>query len=196
MGHLIDELLNLGRIGRKPLRLEITGLNSLVEDARADLQPDAAGRQVEWHIEKLPFMECDAALMKQVFTNLLGNALKYTRPRAPGVITVGQTAAQGAQAIFVRDNGVGFNMQYATKLFGVFQRLHRAEDFEGTGIGLATVARIVQRHGGRIWAEAELDRGATFYFTVNARSAANGNPHSEREDEGEKGEDQYVHERS
>jgi signal transduction histidine kinase len=188
MGRLIDELLNLGRIGRKPLRLEITGLNSLVDEVRADLATETIGRQVEWRIAKLPFIECDAALMKQVFFNLLSNALKYSRPRAQAVITVGQAEIAGGTALFVRDNGVGFNPQYAEKLFGVFQRLHRAEDFEGTGVGLATVARVVHRHGGRIWAEAELDRGATFFFTLNARNSSNGVP------TGEKGEE-YVHER-
>ncbi|HEV2112727.1 MAG TPA: CHASE3 domain-containing protein, partial [Terriglobales bacterium] len=190
MGRLIDELLNLGRIGRKPLRLEITGLNSLVEEVRNDLATETAGRQVEWRIAQLPFIECDAALMKQVFLNLLSNALKYSRPRAPAVITVGQKEIDGGTALFVRDNGVGFNPQYAGKLFGVFQRLHRTEDFEGTGVGLATVARILQRHGGRIWAEAELDRGATFYFTVSPRMGDDGQPALE------KGADEYVHERS
>jgi light-regulated signal transduction histidine kinase (bacteriophytochrome) len=166
MGLLVDDLLNLGRVGRHELRLQVTGLNSVASEAIADLRAECAGRQVEWKIGSLPFVECDPALMKQVFQNLLSNALKFTRPRSQAVIEVGQKDQEGAPVAFVRDNGVGFSMKYADKLFGVFQRLHRPEDFEGTGVGLATVQRIIQKHGGRIWAEAELDKGATFYFTL------------------------------
>jgi PAS domain S-box-containing protein len=166
MGLLVDDLLNLGRIGRHEVRLQITGLDAIVNEVIAELKPECAGRQVEWKIDNLPFVECDPALMKQVLQNLLSNALKFTRPRSPAVIEIGQETQAGTPVVFVRDNGVGFNMKYADKLFGVFQRLHRPEDFEGTGVGLATVQRIVQKHGGRIWAEAELDKGATFYFTL------------------------------
>ena len=130
------------------------------------LQPEIEGRQVEWKIADLPFIECDPTLLKQVFQNLISNALKYSRPRSPAVIEIGQMQIDGESVIFVRDNGVGFSMKYADKLFGVFQRLHRSEDFEGTGVGLATVQRIIKKHQGRIWAEAELDKGATFYFTL------------------------------
>jgi light-regulated signal transduction histidine kinase (bacteriophytochrome) len=144
----------------------VTGLNSLATDVISVLEPEIEGRKVEWKIADLPFVECDPTLMRQVFQNLISNALKYSRPRSPAMIEVGQMEKDGTRAIFVRDNGVGFSMKYADKLFGVFQRLHRAEDFEGTGVGLATVQRIIQKHGGRIWAEAELDRGATFYFTL------------------------------
>jgi light-regulated signal transduction histidine kinase (bacteriophytochrome) len=126
------------------------------------------GRDIRWQVGDLPFVDCDPGLMKQVFLNLLSNAIKYTRPRKPAVIEVGQVTLEGRRAIFIRDNGVGFNVKYAGKLFGVFQRLHRREEFEGTGVGLATVQRIVQKHGGSIWAEAELDKGATFYFTLAA----------------------------
>jgi light-regulated signal transduction histidine kinase (bacteriophytochrome) len=135
---------------------------------------------VEWHIGALPEVDCDVGLMKLVFTNLLSNAVKYTRPRQHAVIEVGETDRAGETATFVRDNGVGFNMKYANKLFGVFQRLHRLEEFEGTGVGLATVARIIRKHGGKIWAEGEVNKGATFYFTLpsangKAAPAANGN---------------------
>jgi len=166
MGHLVDDLLNLARLGRQDVKLQVAGLGSLVEQAIGELKAEAGERAIDWKIDSLPFVECDPALMKQVMTNLLSNAVKYTRPREHAVIEVGATSANGQPAIFVRDNGVGFSMKYADKLFGVFQRLHRAEDFEGTGVGLATVQRIIHKHGGRVWAEAELDQGATFYFTL------------------------------
>ena len=166
MGQLVDDLLNLGRISRHEVRLQVTGLNTVVNEVIAELKPECEGRQMQWKIENLPFVECDPALMKQVFQNILSNAVKFTRPRSLAVIEVGQKDQEGTPVVFVHDNGVGFNVKYASKLFGVFQRLHRPEDFEGTGVGLATVQRIIQKHGGRIWAEAELDKGATFYFTL------------------------------
>jgi light-regulated signal transduction histidine kinase (bacteriophytochrome) len=168
MAAMVDDLLNLSRVNRKELIRQATGLKSLADEAVKELQPDTEGRQIEWRIANLPFVECDPTLMKQVFVNLLSNAVKFTRPREHALIEVGQSDDNGESAIFVRDNGVGFSMQYAGKLFGVFQRLHRPEDFEGTGVGLATVQRIVQKHGGRIWAYAELNRGATFHFTLSA----------------------------
>jgi PAS domain S-box-containing protein len=166
MGVLVDELLSLARVGRQAIHVQMSGLNSMVEEVVAIMEPEWKGREVEWQIARLPALACDATLMKQVFQNLIGNALKYSRPRHPAIIEVGATETNGQSIIFVRDNGVGFNMKYSDKLFGVFQRLHRPEDFEGTGVGLATVQRIIKKHGGRIWAEAELDKGATFYFTV------------------------------
>ena len=166
MGQLVDDFLNLARVGRQELRLQVTGLKSLVEEVRRELLAEAEGRQVQWEVGSLPFVECDPALLKQVFANLLSNALKYTRPRNPAVIEVGVQQENGLPVIHVRDNGVGFSMKYAHKLFGVFQRLHRPEDFEGTGVGLATVQRIIHKHRGRVWAEAELDKGATFYFSL------------------------------
>jgi len=172
MGRLVDDLLNLSRVGRQPLAMQIAGLATLVEEARKELAAEAQGREVEWRIAPLPFVECDPGLMKQVLANLLSNALKFTRPRPHAVIEVGQQPGDGAPIIFVRDNGVGFSMKYADKLFGTFQRLHRQEDFEGTGVGLATVQRILHKHGGTVWAEAELDKGATFYFTLGAAEAS------------------------
>jgi PAS domain S-box-containing protein len=173
MGMLVDDLLNLARVGRRELSSRVSGLRPMVDELIVELAPEYAGRQVEWKIGALPQVECDPGLIKQVFQNLLANALKFTRPRSQAVIEVGEK--EGDEAIlFVRDNGVGFDMKHADKLFGVFQRLHRQEDFEGTGVGLSTVQRIIQKHGGRIWAEAELDQGATFYFTLGA-SASNGN---------------------
>jgi len=163
MGILVDDLLNLARIGRRELSSQVCGMRSIVDEIIVELKPEYENRQIEWKIGSLPFVECDAGLMKQVFLNLLTNALKFTRPRDPAVIEIGQ---QEDGAIFVRDNGVGFSMKYADKLFGVFQRLHRSEDFEGTGVGLATVQRIIHKHGGRIWAHGELDKGASFYFTL------------------------------
>jgi PAS domain S-box-containing protein len=173
MGRLIEELLNLTHLGRQKPSFRATGLKSLVNEVLKDLDSETKGRDIEWHIGELPFVDCDPGLIKQVFLNLLSNAVKYTRPRKPAVIEVGEITENGRPTLFVRDNGVGFSMQYVDKLFGVFQRLHRKEDFEGTGVGLATVQRIIHKHGGRIWAEAELNKGATFYFRLG-RSERNG----------------------
>lgn len=166
MGTLVDNLLNLSRLGRQPLTKHMTNLKSLVQEVLAALKPETDGREIGWQIGQLPTVECDPALMRQVFANLVSNAVKFTRSRQRAVIQIDQMAMDGQLVIFVRDNGVGFSMKYADKLFGVFQRLHRQEEFEGTGVGLATVQRIVRKHGGRMWAEAELDKGATFYFTL------------------------------
>jgi len=174
MGHLVDDLLNLSRIGKKELARHKTELTPLAESAVAEIQLDNGSRSIDWQIEALPAMDCDSGLIKQVFINLLSNAAKYTRPRENARVEVGQKTVDGTMAIYVRDNGVGFNMKYANKLFGVFQRLHRPEEFEGTGVGLATVARIIRKHGGNIWAEAELHKGATFYFTLGPESSKNG----------------------
>jgi PAS domain S-box-containing protein len=168
MGLLVDGLLNLARVGRHALKLQDSGLNLIVDAVVSLLQPEAEGRAVTWEIAKLASAKCDPVLVQQVFQNLIANALKFTRPRERAVIEVSQRQENGQTVFFVRDNGVGFNMKYNDKLFGVFQRLHRAEDFEGTGIGLATVQRIIHKHGGRVWAEAELDKGATFCFTLGA----------------------------
>jgi PAS domain S-box-containing protein len=166
MGRLVDELLTLSRVGRQEPQLQLTGLNAVFEDVRAELMKDFGDRQIELNIKSLPFLECDPTLMRQVAMNLLSNAVKYTRPRERAVIEVGQIQRGRETVVYVRDNGVGFSMKYADKLFGVFQRLHRAEDFEGTGVGLAMVQRIITKHNGRVWAEAELNEGATFFFTL------------------------------
>lgn len=170
MGRLVDELLSLTRTGRQSLVVQVTELSTMVHDVIAMLEPETEGRTVEWKIGDLPFVECDPTLIRQVFQNLISNGLKYSRPRAQAVIEIGRMDKDGETVIFVRDNGVGFSMKYADKLFGVFQRLHGNEEFEGTGVGLATVHRIIEKHGGRVWAEAELDRGASFYFTLNGLS--------------------------
>jgi PAS domain S-box-containing protein len=166
MGQLVDGLLALTHMGRQALAVQITDLHGVVKDVIAMLEPESEGRQVEWKITDLPSVECDPILIRQVFQNLIGNALKYSRRRSPAVIEIGRTEKDGQGAIFVRDNGVGFDMKYVDKLFGLFQRLHRAEEFEGTGVGLATVRRIIQKHGGRVWAEGEVNRGSTFFFTI------------------------------
>jgi light-regulated signal transduction histidine kinase (bacteriophytochrome) len=171
MGVLVDELLALARVGRQSLSWQPTRLNTLVDDVVTLLKPDTEGRQVEWKIAELPQVNCDPTLLRQVFQNLISNALKYSRTRDAAVIAVGSLPGSAPPTIFVRDNGVGFSMKYADKLFGVFQRLHRDDQFEGTGVGLATVQRIVQKHGGRAWAEAEVDKGATFYFTLGQAPA-------------------------
>jgi signal transduction histidine kinase len=184
MGDLIDGLLAFSRLGRQPLRKQPVSPSALVHDVLSDLRPELEGRRVDITVGDLPPCEADTLLLKQVFVNLLSNALKYTRQREEAVIVVG--ASDGADldhmgdsrvthacagiVYFVRDNGAGFDMRYQDKLFGVFQRLHSADAFEGIGLGLALVERIVHRHGGRIWAQAEVDRGATFYFTLAATS--------------------------
>jgi len=166
MGQLIDDLLTFSRLGRKTLELRPVDMERLVREVLEELNPAADDRKIDIKTGKIPNCQGDPALIKQVWANLLSNALKYTRDRRPAVMEVGYEQSEGKTVYFVRDNGVGFDMRYSNKLFGVFQRLHRAEEFEGTGVGLAIVQRIVQRHGGRVWAESELNHGATFYFTV------------------------------
>lgn len=174
MGNLIDDLLSLARVGRQDLRVEVTSLDTLVREILRDLQRESNGREIRWQVGDLPFVECDPRLMKQVLYNLISNAVKYTRPRNPAVIELGQIPANGHPVVFVRDNGVGFSMNHADKLFGVFQRLHRREDFEGTGVGLAIVQRIIHKHGGRIWAEAAVDKGAAFFFNLGSSQTSTG----------------------
>ncbi len=171
MGELIDDLLSFSRLSRQPTNRQTVDVARLVEEALAELKPATDNRQIETRIGELPACQGDPGLLKQVWVNLLSNALKYSRDRAPAIVETGCERTNGKTVYFVRDNGVGFDMQYAQKLFGVFQRLHRADEFEGTGVGLAIVQRIVHRHGGRIWVAAEPDRGATFYFTLEGETA-------------------------
>lgn len=165
-GTLVDNLLTFSQMGRSALRMSDVDLGALVASIRQELSPDCEGRQIEWHLLPMPIVVADAAFLHMALSNLLGNAVKYTRTRERAVIEVGAEQRHGEVMVYVRDNGVGFDMQYAGKLFGVFQRLHRMEEFEGTGIGLASVRRIIERHDGRVWAEGELDKGATFFFSL------------------------------
>jgi PAS domain S-box-containing protein len=167
MGQLIDDLLGFSRMSRTEMQVLQVDLGQVVAAVRYDLAPAVEGRSIDWRISRLPVVCGDPAMIGVVLSNLLSNAVKYTAPREQAQITVGAAAGEGDEVIIsVADNGVGFDMAYAHKLFGVFQRLHRDEEFEGTGIGLATVRRIVSRHGGRVWATAALDGGATFYMTL------------------------------
>jgi light-regulated signal transduction histidine kinase (bacteriophytochrome) len=167
MGRLIDDLLDFSRLGRQPIRKQVVDQEALVREVLEDLESERNGRPVEIAVLGLYASDGDPALLKQIWTNLLANALKFTRDREDARISVGSDKVGRETVYFVRDNGVGFDMRYADKVFGVFQRLHRAEDYPGTGVGLAIVQRIVQRHGGRVWAEAAEGKGATFYFTIS-----------------------------
>gem|GEM_PF-804688 len=167
MGQLIDDLLAFSQNSRAQMRLTDVNLETVLGEVIKNLQPEIQGRNIIWKKSPLPHVQGDPALLRQVFSNLVLNAVKYTRPRDPAEIKIGSaTETENEVVIFVSDNGVGFDMQYAHKLFGVFQRLHGGEEFEGTGIGLANVRRIIARHGGRTWAEGKIGEGATFYFSL------------------------------
>jgi signal transduction histidine kinase len=175
MGRLLDDLLKLSRVSRQPLKRRAVSPQAIVQQCLTELRPQEEGRRVEVTVTELPECQADPALLKQVWISLLSNAFKYTRKRESARIEVGaQTREQtpGVTIYFVKDNGVGFEMQYADKLFGVFQRMHCAEDYEGTGIGLAIVQRILERHGGHAWADAAVDQGATFFFTLGVEAPA------------------------
>jgi PAS domain S-box-containing protein len=173
MGQLIDDLLAFSRMGRNEMRESRVPLDEVVQTTIRGLEMATTGRNIVWQTAPLPPVVGDPSLLKQVLTNLIGNAVKYSRMRDPGRIEIGCAGEEDGRIIlFVRDNGAGFDMRYTHKLFGVFQRLHRAEEFEGTGIGLATVRRIVARHGGRVWAEGAVNQGATFYFTLKRSPSA------------------------
>ena len=166
LGRLIDELLNFSRLNRQPINKRTVKTASLVQQILDELQSEREGRQVEIRVGELPDCRGDVTLLKQVFFNLIANALKFTRQQERTTIDIGYYQEPKELVFFVSDNGAGFDMAYANKLFGVFQRLHSADQFEGTGVGLSIVQRIIHRHGGRIWAKGEMNKGATFYFTL------------------------------
>ncbi len=168
MGNLIDDLLAFSRIGRAETHKTMVSLEQLVEEALTEVRQDTDGRNIVWRVGELPPCYGDRSMLRVVLVNLISNAVKFTRTRTPAEIEIGCVNQEQDQVVvFIRDNGVGFDMKYVSKLFGVFQRLHRSETFEGTGIGLATVQRIIHRHGGRAWAEGLVDKGATFYFSLS-----------------------------
>jgi light-regulated signal transduction histidine kinase (bacteriophytochrome) len=166
MREMIDNLLKFSRLGRQALSIQDVNVSALVNEVVEELRKQESGRKVEIQIADLPGCKGDPVLLRQVFVNLLSNAIKFTRMKDRPQIEIGSRHNKREKVYFVRDNGAGFDMRYAEKLFGVFQRLHDEEQFEGTGIGLSIVQRIIQRHGGRIWAEAEEGKGATFYFAL------------------------------
>ena len=167
MGSLIDDLLAFSRIGRAETRETMVSLDQLVKEVLSDMQQETDGRNIAWKIGALPNLYGDRSMMKLALVNLISNAVKFTRKQPqPEIEIASMETKQDGVVVFVRDNGVGFDMKYAHKLFGVFQRLHQSDSFEGTGIGLATVQRIIHRHGGRVWAESLPNRGATFFFSV------------------------------
>ena len=166
LSRLIDDLLAFSRTARIGLRKRNVNLQALCESVVRDLETQRKGRRLEWVVGELPAIKGDASLLRQVFANLLGNAVKYTRRRERALIEIGSRRTDEELVVFVKDNGVGFDMRYAHKLFGVFQRLHSHAEFEGTGIGLANVRRIIHQHGGRTWAEGQPNQGASFYFSL------------------------------
>jgi light-regulated signal transduction histidine kinase (bacteriophytochrome) len=171
MTTLVDDLVNLSRIGRQDLLRREVQLTPLVEDVVGQFRAEQDGRPIDWQIEELPTVEADPGLLKIAVSNLLSNAVKFTRTRDNATIRIRPVESDGQVGLAVQDNGVGFKMAYAGKLFGMFQRLHRQDEFEGNGAGLAVVQRIVHKHGGRVWAEGEPDSGATFYLTLGGGKA-------------------------
>ncbi|HUB65868.1 MAG TPA: ATP-binding protein [Candidatus Methylacidiphilales bacterium] len=174
MAMLIDDLLAFSRMGRVEMRRVMVNMNEMVQEAIRDVTSDLNGRKIEWSLGPLPEVRADRALLNQVWINLLSNAVKYSRQRELAEIAIGCDRQEKEMVFWVRDNGAGFDMKYADKLFGVFQRLHHQKEFEGTGIGLANVQQIIARHGGRTWAEGKVNWGATFYFSLPAERTALG----------------------
>jgi light-regulated signal transduction histidine kinase (bacteriophytochrome) len=177
MGQLIEDLLRFSRVGRSEINRSVVNLSSLVEQVRETLAPSLTGRDVRWKLGPLPQVEGDAAMLRQVFASLLDNALKFTRPRPCAEIEIGARSGLDEHIIFVRDNGVGFDSRHADKLFGVFQRLHTGAEFEGTGIGLASVRRIMTRHNGRSWAHGVPGEGTTVYFSLPVLASSDEHVH-------------------
>jgi len=168
MTKLVDGLLTLSTTGRKQLSLENTPLSALLNEVISEIKAENPDRNIEWSVQRLPTVKCDALMLKQVFTNLLGNAVKFTLGRSTPKVEITYRKKNNIHIIGVRDNGIGFNMDYYDKIFSVFQRLHKSADFPGTGIGLSIVKRIIARHGGRVWAESSPGQGAVFYFSIPA----------------------------
>jgi light-regulated signal transduction histidine kinase (bacteriophytochrome) len=166
MGHLIDDILSFSRMGRAEMQQTLIKSDQLVKETINQLQPEMEGSHIVWDIHPLPEIYGDPSMLKLVWINLIGNALKYTRKQTPAKIEIGYNDEKNDYIFYIRDNGAGFDMMYVHKLFNIFQRLHRAEEFEGTGVGLANIRRIIQRHGGRTWAEGKVNEGATFYFSL------------------------------
>lgn len=166
MGHLIDDILLLSRAGRQEMKLNELDMRSLAENTYKDFQADTEGRELEFTVFDMPTVYADRALIGQVWQNLIGNAIKFTKKRNPGIIEVGAVDEGDDILFYCRDNGAGFDMKYINKLFGLFQRLHSPEEFEGTGVGLSIVQRIIKRHGGKVWGEGAVDQGAIIYFTL------------------------------
>jgi len=167
MGRLIDDILTFSRIGRVEMKKATVNLNQVLGEVLDILRPQTEGRRIEWKVAPLPEVEGEHSMLALVLQNLVSNALKFTQTRQVAIVEIGQLAgAENEVVCYVRDNGVGFDMRHVDKLFGLFQRLHAQDEFEGTGVGLANVQRIVQRHGGRVWAEGRVNEGATFYFAL------------------------------
>ncbi len=171
MRQLIDDLLAFSRLGRQEIKKSLIDVDALVLSVYEELKSNVFNRTIEFTVDTLPDAYGDVAMMRQVFTNLLSNAIKFTARKETAIIHVGCTEQPNETLFFIRDNGIGFDMQYAGQLFGVFRRLVNATEFEGTGVGLAIVQGIIQKHGGRVWAEGKLDGGSTFFFTLPKRGS-------------------------